>query len=174
MTSSSRTNIDLSTFADSWVLDPDRTSVVFHTKAVWVLPVKGTAKAIEGAGSVGVDGSLSGTLVVDAASIDTRNKRRDEHLRTADFLEVAKYPTITFEATGVRLTSSGQVEVTGNLTVHGQTRPLTVLAEVSATGGSATVAAEVAIDRSVWGVSSAPFGARLKNRVVINAGFNRV
>ena len=85
------------------MLDPDRTSIVFHTKAFWVFPVKGTAKAIEGAGTVGADGSISGTLVIDAASIDTKLKRRDAHLRTADFFEVERFPAITFEATSGRL-----------------------------------------------------------------------
>ncbi|MGA5704614.1 YceI family protein [Peterkaempfera bronchialis] len=163
----------MSTYAGSWTLDPDRTSITFHTKAMWVLPVKGTFRALEGAGEVGADGSLSGTLVIDAASIDTGNKKRDDHLRNADFLEVTAHPAITFTATGAVATPAGKVEVTGELTVHGRTKPLTLLAEVSATGDSATVSTEVEIDRSLWGLTWAQMGAGLKNRAVVTAHFHR-
>ena len=108
MTSPNQSSVDLRDFAGQWVLDPDQTSIVFHTKAMWVFPAKGTAKAIEGVGTVAPDGSLSGTLVIDAASIDTRNKKRDAHLRTADFFEVERFPTITFEVTSGRLAGSGR------------------------------------------------------------------
>jgi polyisoprenoid-binding protein YceI len=173
MTSTSQTAADLSQFAGSWTLDPDRTSIVFHTKAMWILNVQGTARALEGGGSVGTDGGLSGTLVIDAASVDTKNKKRDEHLRTADFFEVQKYPTIAFTVTGGRLDPSGKVELTGSLDLHGQTQPLTLLAEVSAAGDSATLSTEVDIDRSAWGLSWTKMGAGLKNRVVISAHFDR-
>jgi polyisoprenoid-binding protein YceI len=166
-------SIDLSTFAGSWVIDPHRTTVEFRTKAMWVLPVKGRANVIAGGGTVGPDGSLTGTLIVDAASIDTKNKKRDDHLRTADFFEVSKYPTITFEATRGRLEGSGKIELEGTLTVHGQSKPLSLSAEVSMSGDSASVTTEVDIDRSSWGISLTPFGAGLKNRVAINAYFDR-
>jgi polyisoprenoid-binding protein YceI len=161
-------------FTGKWVLDPDRTSIVFHTKAMWVFPAKGTAKAIEGVGTVDPDGGLSGTLVIDAASIDTKNKKRDAHLRTADFFEVERFPTITFEVTSGRLAGSGKLELTGTLTVHGQTRPLSVVADLSVAADSVTVSTEVAIDRSEWGLSLTPFGAGLKNNVMINARFRKV
>ena len=76
MESANESSLDLRDFAGQWVLDPDRTSIAFHTKAMWVLPVKGRATAIEGVGTVDPDGGLSGTLVVDAASLDTRNEAR--------------------------------------------------------------------------------------------------
>jgi polyisoprenoid-binding protein YceI len=161
-------------FTGKWVLDPDRTSIVFHTKAMWVFPAKGTARAIEGVGTVGPDGGITGTLAIDAASIDTRNKKRDAHLRTADFFEVEKFPTITFEVTSGRLVGSGKLELTGTLTVHGQTRPLSVMADLSVTAEAVALSTEVAIDRSEWGLSLTPFGAGLKNRVMINARFRRV
>jgi len=165
--------VELHDFVGKWVLDPDRTSIVFHTKAMWVLPTKGTAKAIEGVANVSTDGGLSGTLVIDAASIDTKNKKRDAHLRTADFFEVETFPTITFEATGGRLTDSGKLELAGTLTVHGQTRPLAVVADLSVAADTVTVSAEVPIDRSEWGLSLRPFGAGLKNRIMISAYFRR-
>ncbi len=173
MTVPNQNSVGLGDFVGKWVLDPDRTSIVVHTKAMWVFPTKGTAKAIEGVGTVRPDGGLTGTLVIDAASIDTKNKKRDAHLRTADFFEVEKFPTITFEATSGRLAGSGKLELAGTLTVHGQTRPLAVMADLSVAADVATVSTEVAIDRSEWGLSLTPFGAGLKNRVIISAYFRR-
>jgi polyisoprenoid-binding protein YceI len=173
MTTPSQGTVDLGDFAGTWVLDPRRTSIVFHTKAMWVLPVKGTAKAIEGGGTVGAEGGLRGTLVIDAASIDTRIKKRDAHLREADFFDVEQFPTITFEATGGRPAGPAKLELTGTLTVHGQTRPLTVVADLGVAADAVTVTAEVDIDRSQWGMALTPMGAGLQNRVVVSATFTK-
>jgi polyisoprenoid-binding protein YceI len=164
---------DLSRLAGSWVLDPEKTTVTFRTKAMWVLPVKGTAKALSGDAQISPDAAVKATLVIDAASFDTKNKKRDDHLRSEDFLEVVKYPTIVFTANGGRPAGAGRVEITGVLTVHGATQPLTLQAEVTGSENSATVSTEVEIDRSLWGLSWAKMGAGLKNQVAIRAHFNR-
>lgn len=174
MVTSRLTTAGLADLAGDWALDPARSSIVFHTKAMWILPAKGAVKALEGGGSLGADGSLTGTLVIDAASIDTKNAKRDAHLRTADFFEVAKYPTITFRATGGRVLASGDFEVTGELTVHGKTRPITFVTQVEASVGTLRVSGEVEIDRSQFGLTLRPFGAGLKNRVALDLTFTRV
>jgi transposase InsO family protein len=69
------------------------------------------------------DHGSQGTLVIDATSFDTKNKKRDDHLRSGDFLEAIKYPTITFTATSGRVVGSDRVEVTGELTVRGRHSP---------------------------------------------------
>jgi polyisoprenoid-binding protein YceI len=173
MTSPSKNSIDLSDFAGNWELDRDRTSIEFHTKALWVIPAKGTFRALEGVGTVAADGGISGMFVIDAASVNTKNKKRDVHLRTADFFEVETFPTITFEATSGRLAGPGTMDLDGTLTVHGETRPLAVSANLSVAADSVTVSAEVDIDRSAWGLTLTPFGAGLKNRVVISAQFRK-
>ena len=174
MTPPNQNSVDLGDFVGKWVLDPDRTSIVFHTKAMWVFPAKGTAKAIEGEGAVGADGSFSGALVIDASSIDTKNKKRDTHLRTADFFEVEKFPTITFEVTTGRLAGPGKLELVGTLTVHGQARPLAVMADLSVAADTVIVSTEAVIDRSAWGLTLRPFGAGLKNKVMVSALFTKV
>jgi polyisoprenoid-binding protein YceI len=174
MTSSHETMTDLAAYAGSWTLDPAHTSIEFHTKAVWVANVKGTFKAIEGGGTVDADGTVTGSILLDAASVDTRKKKRDDHLRTADFFEVNSYPTITFTLTGAHPTQTGKLDVTGTLTVRETTRPITLLADVSMADGSAIVSAETDIDRSEWGITWAKMGAGLKNHVVINARFTKV
>jgi polyisoprenoid-binding protein YceI len=174
MTSPDETAVGLSAYAGRWTLDPSHTSIEFHTKAMWVLSVKGTFKSIEGGGTVGTDGSVTGSLVLDAASVDTKKKKRDDHLRTADFFEVNAFPTITFAVTGAHPKGAGKVELTGDLTIHGSARPLTLLADVSSADGTATLSAEVDIDRSAWGLTWAKMGAALTNHVVIKARFTKV
>jgi polyisoprenoid-binding protein YceI len=173
MTSPNEAVADLSPFAGSWKLDPGHTSIVFITKAMWVLTVRGAFKATEGSGTVGADGSVSGSIVIDATSVDTKQKKRDAHLRTADFFEVDAHPTITFSLTEAHPKGAGKVELAGTLTIRGTTRPITLLAEVSSTDDSATVATEFDIDRSEWGLRWAKMGAGLQNHVVINARFTK-
>jgi polyisoprenoid-binding protein YceI len=122
---------------------------------------------------VAPDGGITGTVVIDAASVDTGNRKRDTHLRTADFFDVGTFPAITFEATSGRLTGPGPLDLDGTLTVRGETRPLAVSATVSVAADSATVSAELDIDRSAWGLTLRPFGAGLVNRVVVTARFRK-
>ncbi|HEX3795708.1 MAG TPA: YceI family protein [Acidimicrobiales bacterium] len=171
MTASNPSAIDVSTLTGTWTLVPDQTSIEFHTKAVWVVKVKGTFKALEGSGTVAADGGVSGTIVVDAASVNTKNKKRDDHLRTADFFEVATYPTLEFVVSDAQLSEAGQVLIPGSLTIHGVTKPVTFAADLSVSGDAATVSAEVDIDRSAWGLTWAKMGAGLANHVVIKAHF---
>ena len=173
MSSPDQNSLNMSEFVGNWELDRERTSIEFHTKAMWVFPAKGTFRPLEGSGTVTADGGITGTLVIDAASVDTKNKKRDTHLRTADFFEVETFPAITYEATSGHLVNPGTIALDGTLTVHGQSRPLSVSADVTMSGDSVTVTSEVDIDRSAWGLTLRPFGAGLKNKVVIGAQFRK-
>jgi polyisoprenoid-binding protein YceI len=70
------------------------------------------------------------TITIDAASINTRVDMRDNHLKSADFFDVAKYPTITFKSTGVKQVAANKLDITGDLTVKGITRKVVVPASV--------------------------------------------
>jgi polyisoprenoid-binding protein YceI len=70
-------------------------------------------------------GTASVDVVIDAASIDTREPRRDDHLRSADFFDVAKFPTLAFKSTRIELAGDGKLRMTGDLTIRGVTRPVT-------------------------------------------------
>lgn len=164
---------DLSLVNGTWSLDTTKTTIAFRTKAMWVTHVVGTATALDGSAQVGADGNITGTLVIDTTSIDTKNKRRDHHLQGSDFLEVVKYPTITYAATSGELAPGGTLTLLGDLTVHGVSRPVTVTADSRVSGTTATVSAEIVIDRSEWGISWAKLGAGLENRVVVTAHFVR-
>lgn len=175
MSSIAQTTGELGSYTGTWTLDPAKTTVDFRTKAMWVLPVKGTAKALSGEARISATGDVAGSLIIDAGSFDTGNKKRDDHLRSADFFETIKYPTITFIANGVRPADSGRLEVSGVLTVHGRSRPVALDAEVSGGNGtSATVSTQLEIDRSLFGLSWAKMGAGLINQVTIRAHFDRM
>jgi len=167
------TGLDLTAYEGSWTLDSAATSVAFSTKAIWILPTKGTFKATSGTATVAADGSVQGTLVLDAASVDTHMKKRDEHLRTADFLDVAQYPTITFSVAQATRLAADRLKVVGSLTVRGQTRPLTVTANVNASGNTATLVVETDIDRRDWDVSLVKMGSGVLNHVVASVRFTR-
>lgn len=87
----------------------------------------------EFSGTINVDledpAKMSTEAVIKAASIDTGNKKRDEHLKSADFFDVEKYPEITFKTTKVEPTGEGKAKVTGEFTMHGVTKTLTMDAE---------------------------------------------
>src|ERR1700761_3086853 len=132
----------------AWVLDPSASSVRLTSKVMGLIPVNGRFGEITGGGTVGPDGQVHGTLVMAAASIDPGNKRRDTHLRSADFFDSVHHRDITFTADGIGLREPGAA-VTGALTVRGQTRPLSLPAVVSVHGdGEIRLGASVRINRA--------------------------
>ena len=165
----------LSNSAGRWRLDPARTTIEFHTKAIFGLAnVKGTFAAVSGTGVVGDEGAISGELVMDATSIDTKNKRRDKHLRGADFFDASKYPTFTFTATEVAPSGDGTLKIKGALHIKDQSRTIELVATpTNPSSDRVTLHAEASIDRSRWGMTWKMGGAWLVNRVVVGAQFIR-
>lgn len=111
----------------TWKIDPAHSIVEFAVKHLMISTVKGRFSDIEGE-IVIADGdpsrsSVSATL--KAASIDTRTGQRDDHLRSADFLDAANYPEITFKSTRIS-GDKNDFKVTGNLTIRGVTREVTL------------------------------------------------
>jgi len=110
--------------AGEWVLDPCQSTVRLKSRQLWGLaPVNGFFGEASGHGTVSADGAVIGTFTVAAASINTKNTRRDSHLRSADFFDSGNFPDIIFTAEAIRPSGRG-VTVTGALTVCGRTRPL--------------------------------------------------
>jgi polyisoprenoid-binding protein YceI len=161
--------------AGTWVLDPRQSSVRLKTKSVaGLVRVNGIFREVSGNATISADGEVSGTLRVAAASIDTKNTRRDKHLRTADFFDSASYPDITFSADGIRPSGAG-VAVTGALTVRGRTRPLSFDAAASVPGdGEIWLDAEAHINRADFGLTWNQLGLiSMHNALAIHAVFTR-
>ena len=120
--------------ADTWQIDPMHTSVEFTVRHMMISNIKGTFEKTSG--TVTVEGADPTTAkidaVIDASSINTRVEKRDADLKSPDFLDVAKYPSITFISTKVEAAGEGKWKVTGNLTLHGVTKP--VVLDVEGTG----------------------------------------
>jgi polyisoprenoid-binding protein YceI len=165
----------LTAAAGTWLLDTAATTVELRTKAMWGLAkVKGTFATLRGTGSVGPNGAVSGTLVIDAASVNTGQAKRDAHLRTADFFDVAKYPTFEYSVTSARVSASGAVILEGNFTAHGQTHPLEVRGQVTGIGTDRlAVTGEADLDRSDWGLDWTKMGSGLHNHITVTAVFTR-
>jgi polyisoprenoid-binding protein YceI len=109
----------------AWKVDPVHSSVEFQVKHLGIATVKGLFKEFEGTLEVGPDGAVAYGNV-QTASVDTREPARDEHLRSADFFEVDKYPQIDFRSTAIRTTGEDEFEITGDLSIHGVTRSVTL------------------------------------------------
>ena len=114
--------------AATWTLDPAHTSVQFSVRHLMVSTVRGAFGKVTG--SVEADEKdLARSKIqatIDAASIDTRVEKRDAHLKSPDFLDVARYPTITFVSKRIEQADPGHFKVTGDLTLHGVTREVSL------------------------------------------------
>jgi polyisoprenoid-binding protein YceI len=110
-----------------WKLDPAHTHVEFSAKHLMISTVRGRITDLEGTIHVDqnepINSSVEATL--KAATLDTRIDQRDQHLRSADFLDVEKFPQITFRSTGIR-GDEQNFELTGDLTIRDVTRPITL------------------------------------------------
>jgi len=112
--------------ADTWNIDPAHTAVEFSVRHMMISNVKGVFQKTTG--TITVDGtdpnSVKIDATIDASSIDTRVEKRDNHLKSDSFLDVAKYPTITFKSTKIEPDGTDKWKVTGDLTLHGVTKPV--------------------------------------------------
>jgi polyisoprenoid-binding protein YceI len=113
----------------TWNLDPAHTSVEFAAKHMMITTVKGRLPGLTGALTLdeAQPGNSSVEVEFDAASIDTRNEQRDQHLRSGDFLDVESHPTIGFRSTkleGAGFGDGAEFRLVGELTIGGVTREL--------------------------------------------------
>ena len=160
--------------AGSWTLDTARSEVRLKSRSMWGLaPVKGVFREVTGNGTVSAAGDVTGTITVAARSVDTKNKKRDEHLRSADFFDAANHPDITFTVDGIR-PGNGGVRVTGSLAVRGRTRPVSFDAMISSADGETWLDGEVQVNRADFGLTWNQMGmASMRNTITVHAVFTR-
>ena len=125
----------LSETTGTWEIDPSHTTIGFHARHAMVAKVRG--RFADFTGSFTLDGThpaaSRATLTIMVASIDTKSADRDGHLTSPDFLDVEQFPTITFTSTGVTQKSDSEFVVTGDLTIHGVTKPVDITWELIGT-----------------------------------------
>ena len=144
--------------AGTWNIDPSHSEVAFSVRHLMVSKVKGHFETFSGTITIGenpLDSSVNAE--VDLASVNTREPKRDEHLRSSDFFETDKNPKLTFKSTSVKENGSDFV-VLGDLTIKGVTNPVELDLEFNGThpdpwgGTRAGFSAETEISRKEFGV----------------------
>lgn len=141
-----------------WTVDKSHSSATFKVRHM-MANVVGQFRDFDGTFDINRAEPAKSTVdfTIQAASIDTGNARRDEHLRSADFFDVTKFPTITFKSTAVAKKSETQFDVTGDLTMHGVTKrvtlPVTFLGfGKTARGEKAGFEIETTLNRKDYGI----------------------
>ena len=133
----------------TWSLDASHTTAAFVARHMMVTKVRGHFDRISGQVQIGQSPEESSVEVtIDAASIFSGDQKRDDHLRSPDFLDVEKYPTITFRSTGVKQTGPSSLKVTGDLTIREQTHPVDLIVDFEG------------VERAPWGTTVAGFSAK--------------
>jgi polyisoprenoid-binding protein YceI len=122
------TATDMHRLTGRYTIDPSHTRLGFVARHAMVTKVRGAFNEFEGTAVLDAENVADSrvSVTIKAKSIDTRNPQRDEHLRSNDFLAMDDYPELTFVSTGARRTGDNDVELTGDLTVRGVTRPVTI------------------------------------------------
>src|SRR5450432_4252882 len=151
----------LSAHASDWVFDSAHTSAQFAVKHMMVSTVRGAFSKVTGSAHLDdtdvTKSSVEATIPVD--TIDTREPKRDGHLKSPDFLDVAKFPNITFKATKVSPGVGGKLSIEGILTIHGVSKPVVLDAEITpeikGMGGKVSrgVSATTKINRKDFGLT---------------------
>lgn len=146
---------------ENWNFDPVHSDIGFSVRHLMISKVRG--HFAKWSGTLAVDEANPAashvSVEIDVASITTKEDQRDNHLRSADFLDAANYPVMKFESTAVEKTGSSDFKVTGNLTIHGVTKPVALDVEYAGRskdpwgGERMGFTAKTSIDRKTYGLT---------------------
>lgn len=117
--------------ATTWEIDPSHTSIQFSVRHMMATTVKGQFEKVKGTLELDDKDITKSTVevTIDVASVNTNDPKRDGHLKSPDFFDVAKFPTATFKSTKVQKAGKNKLKVTGDLTLHGITKPVVLEVE---------------------------------------------
>ena len=140
--------------AGVWNLAPDRSAITFKIRNMWgLLRVKGRFTEFSGDGQLTGNGAVYGRLDIRAASLRTGIGRRDQHLRSADFFDVERYPEISVVVTALQPTTGNAAELRASFTVKGNNEPVPLLVTVAELDdGSVRIFGETKVDRAQFGL----------------------
>jgi polyisoprenoid-binding protein YceI len=151
--------------AGTWQIDPNHSSAQFSVRHLGVSTVRGAFTKVSGSAKHDPTDPSKTSLdaSIDASSVDTRVEMRDNDLRSPNFLEVQKYPTITFHSKLTKAAGAGKLQITGDLTIHGVTKEVVLdvdgpSAPIKDPWGNQRIGASAAtkINRKDFGVNGAP------------------
>jgi polyisoprenoid-binding protein YceI len=167
--------LDNAALAGEWIFDPSQSAISLRSNSIGgLVRVNGTFRQVAGEGIVSPAGEVRGHITVAAASIDTKNAKRDTHLRSADFFDSDNYPDITFTVDSVRPSGQG-VTVTGTLSVRGCSRPMSFDGAAAVQGnGEVWLDAQVPVNRADFGLTWNRLGlVSMDNTITVHARFTR-
>lgn len=115
----------------TWNLDPAHSSADFKVRHMMISNVKGSFRGLKGVLTLDEANPANSSVKAssDVNTLSTGDEQRDAHLKSADFFDAAQYPEITFQSTSVKALGGGEFQVTGDLTMHGATQPVTFAVE---------------------------------------------
>jgi polyisoprenoid-binding protein YceI len=151
--------------ASTWQIDPNHSSAQFSVKHLGVSTVRGAFMKVSGSAKYDPSDPSKDTLeaTIDASSVDTRVTMRDNDLRSPNFLDVEKFPTITFHSKQAKAAGAGKLQITGDLTIHGVTKEVVLdvdgpSAPIKDPWGNMRIGASAStkINRHDFGVNGAP------------------
>lgn len=139
---------------EHWQLDPERSDLTFRSPTFWGLAtVKGTFGHLSGSGEAAGPNLVSGRLDIDAASVHTGIRKRDDHLRSADFFDVERHPTVAVNVTSAEPTDGDRVDLTAELTVKGEVHTIELPVQVTTLDdGALSLATSTTLNRRTLGV----------------------
>lgn len=173
----------VSAFAQTWSLDQAHAKLGFEVTHLMVSSVEGSFKTFDVKVTSSNDEFTDAVieLTADASSVYTENEKRDTHLRSADFFDAEKYPTLTFKSTSFTKSAGKKYTLVGDLTLHGVTKPVTLEATLNGTTvhpySKKTIAGfkvSGTIKRSDFGVGSGTPPAVVSNEVTLNANLELI
>jgi polyisoprenoid-binding protein YceI len=152
-----------------WSVDPARSTIGFKSKSFWGLtPVKGRFAEFSGDGQVTNTQTVFGRIDIKAASLDTKIRKRNEHLRSADYFEVAKFPDISVIVTGADAIDGDTVDLRAQLTIKSTTAPIALRTKVAVLDdGAVRLSTRATIDRKDFGVDGNLMGMAIDKATIL-------
>lgn len=161
--------------ATRWVLDAAHSSAEFRVPNFWgLVKVKGHFERLDGWLEIDQNGDRTLELTLDASSLNTENRKRDEHLRSADFFDTGAHPDVYFRSTGVRDAGDGHLHVEGEILAAGERVPLKFEPTLRQTDDQLEIEARTTLDQRQLGMTWSPPGiARTPTTVIVHAQLRR-
>jgi polyisoprenoid-binding protein YceI len=160
-----------------WTVVPDQSTILVKAKSMWGLAsVKLRYSDFSGEGQITAPQTVSGRLDIKAASVQTGIRKRDDHMRSADYFEVDKYPDINVVVTGADAINGDSLDLRTDLTIKGVTKSVVLKTKVTPVGdGGMRLSAQATIDRKEFGVDGnlmgmIPDNATISGDVVFRRG----